>query len=799
MRSSEKIRRTLNKYQRKPNPQQGILGNEVGTIVVPNRIDYVYVRVAGLGTIAVYNKRVPLILDLPVDVGYDPLEPKNFQVLNIHRYPQGGGRSLVDATTILHGSTHNWAGIDPVFIEKRQLMPLRPTPMGGMNIYVTREVTYYDDNAVLVTGQQLNLAPYVPATGSWLVLLYKDVDEIIRISTGGILKDIFSLSLDDAPQAYPGTVPIALVRLYGGQTGIAEGYQDTDLIDVRQLFSPIDLTGTSSGGGHVIQDEGTSRPQRTNLNFKGGLVWAVDNAGNDSTDIIISGSSSGVSTGTSLADHDHSGDVGDGGQFPLDNLLSETARNGEVASANGSGGIEWAYPVIYVETDVSNPPTNDELTAVLGAADATGPGRSYLIKDTSTSKLYYVGSNGVSYFYLPLIMALTSTPPVNPESIIDVSTQAGWCWFADPRAVYYNGKAYVGWVSSAGHIFAVSFVTATGIVGTPYDLYTVGADDHNNPTILVRDSDKRIIVFFAGHDSTVLGARISTNPEDVTSFGTTIDISAQSGGQVHTYPTPIQLTGETNDPIYLFWRGRVNEYGSPYLRFSKSTNGGTTWNTFTNLAQVTYAKIAQNGTDRIDFAVSNHPGDAVDHSVYHFYYQGGNYYKTDGTQIMSSLPLQLSDLTKVYDGGSTKGWIWDIAIDGTGKPYIVYATFPSTTDHRYNYARWTGAAWETHEIVAGGGYLYADQPYYSGGVVLDRSDPTKVYLSKVVSGQWEVFRYETGDGGTNWADTAITTSSSVKNIRPVSILNHDTNYKFLWLAGTYINYVNYSLTVKAGQ
>lgn len=341
MKSSQRIKRVLNKYQRKPITQQGILGNEVGVIAVPNRTDYVYVRIAGMNALPVYNKRVPLILDLPVDVGYDPLEPKNFQVLNIHRYPQGGGRGLVDVATILHGKTHNWAGIDPVYIEKRQLMPLRPTPMGGMNLYVTREVTYYDDKAVVVTGQQLDLASYVPATGSWLVLIYKDTDELVKVSTGGALKDIFTLSLSDAPQAYPGTVPIALIRLYGGQSGIAEGYNDTDIIDVRQLFSPIDLTGTGgAGGGHVIQDEGVSRTQRTNLNFKGALVWANDNAGADSTDIIISGSSSAYPTGTTYP-HDHSGDAGDGGQFPLVNLQSAGATNGQIPNADGAGGITW--------------------------------------------------------------------------------------------------------------------------------------------------------------------------------------------------------------------------------------------------------------------------------------------------------------------------------------------------------------------------------------------------------------------------------------------------------------------------
>lgn len=382
MRSSQRIRQVLSRYQRKPNPQQGILGNEIGEISVPNRVDFVYVRVAGLGTISVYNKRVPLILDLPVDVGYDPLEPKNFQVLNIHRYPQGGGRGLVDVATILHGKTHNWAGIDPVYIEKRQLMPLRPTPLGGMQLYVTREVTYYDDKAVIVTGQQLDLTPYIPATGSLMVLIYKDTDEIVKVQTGGVLRDIFSLTLSDAPQAYPGTVPIALVRLYGGQTGIAEGYQDTDLIDVRQLFSPIDATGTA-GSGHVIQDEGSNLPARTNLNFKGALVWATDNVGADSTDIIISGTSGGISTGTTLADHDHSGDAGDGGAFPLVNLQSTGAAAGRLPVANGSGGITWKAGLDWFNVEdygaVHNNSTDDTaaIQAAIDAAEAAGGGVVY--------------------------------------------------------------------------------------------------------------------------------------------------------------------------------------------------------------------------------------------------------------------------------------------------------------------------------------------------------------------------------------------------------------------------------------
>lgn len=419
MRSSQRIRQTLQRYQRKPVTQQGILGNEVGVISVPNRTDFVYVRVAGLGTISIYNKRVPLIMDLPVDVGYDPLEPKNFQVLNIHRYPQGGGRGLVDVATLLHGKTHNWAGIDPVYIEKRQLMPLRPTPLGGMQVYVTREVTYYDDKAVVVTGQQLDLAPYVPATGSLMVLLYKDTDEIIKIRTGGVLKDIFTLALSDAPQAYPGTVPIALIRLYGGQTGIAEGYDDTDLIDVRQLFSPIFTSGTYSGvltgtssGGHIIQDEGSNLPARGHLNFSGAGVIAQDDAGNDATKILITGGGDVIGPATNT---DNAIARWDGtNSKTLQNSLATVDDNGGVNIPLGQtfniGGNPHSHPFVpigYSIASCSNPPTENDFTNAFGAPATVHSGYVGIINKNGAGEDFYMGiSDGTKWWYHPLAKAL---------------------------------------------------------------------------------------------------------------------------------------------------------------------------------------------------------------------------------------------------------------------------------------------------------------------------------------------------------------------------------------------------------
>ena len=48
-----------------------------------------------------------------------------------------------------------------------------------------------------------------------------------------------------------------------------------------------------------------------------------------------------VAGGGALADHDHSGDPGDGGTFDAANLTSGSAADGYVLTADGSGGAAW--------------------------------------------------------------------------------------------------------------------------------------------------------------------------------------------------------------------------------------------------------------------------------------------------------------------------------------------------------------------------------------------------------------------------------------------------------------------------
>lgn len=472
-------------------------------------------------------------------------------------------------------------------------------------------------------------------------------------------------------------------------------------------------------------------------------------------------------------------------------------------------GTQWcprpstSTVITVTSADVSNPPTLADLTAVLGAPTS---GSIALLADTTNGRQYFVASDGVGYQYVPMISAAGTTPA---NITLSAAPQGGWSWFGDPRAVYdatADATVFGYLCITGGKPKIASYLHATGVTTSPVDLYplqpTFEVDDHDNPSILIRASDGKYLAFFSVHDGPDIYEAVSTNAHDATSFAATSNISSNLGSGHYTYPSPIQLTGETNSPIYLFWRSGTTTPG--LWSFAKRNGTASTFpGTVTPFANFTYLKIVRTSTTRIDFAASNHPNDTgVDHGIYHFYYEGGNVYASDGTLIdaIGDTLVDHTNATQVYDGSTTKGWIWDIAID-SGDPRVVYATFPSTTDHRYNYGTWDGASWTTNEIVAAGTYIPSSgvgggplEVYYSGGVILDHTDPNTVYLSKQTGSTsvWEIYKYETSDDGASWTPTTITTGSSIKNCRPVSVRDYG-GLKALWWGGTYANYTSYSV------
>src|SRR5680860_522803 len=149
----------------------------------------------------------------------------------------------------------------------------------------------------------------------------------------------------------------------------------------------------------------------------------------------------------------------------------------------------------------------------------------------------------------------------------------GWSWFQDPRAVTYTGdqtRTYVGWVTPAGDVTVGSYDHGTGQNASSVLHAALQEDDHVSPALHVRP-DGRIVAFYARHSEAPMYYRVTTQPEDVTSWGPEQTITTNIGTTFgFTYPNPMRLAAENR--TYLFWRG-----GSLQPSFSTQEDGSEEW------------------------------------------------------------------------------------------------------------------------------------------------------------------------------------------------------------------------------
>lgn len=383
-----------------------------------------------------------------------------------------------------------------------------------------------------------------------------------------------------------------------------------------------------------------------------------------------------------------------------------------------------------------------------------------------------------------------------------VAADGAWCWFADPRSVYDRKaeKTYVGWVDSTAGSVSIASYNHRKEEWRTAPVANLHRDDHANPALLVRP-DGRVMTFYSAHNGPEMYYRVTSRPHDISAWESerTIDVNTE-GDNGYTYPNPIQLSAE-DDRIYLFWRG-----GNWQPNFSISDDGER-WSEARTLLRVPgerpYIKFSSNGVDRFDFAFTDgHPRRMEHNNIYYASYRDSAFYRADGAEVTSidALPLDISAADLVYDAerAGARAWIWDTAIDSSGSPVIVFSTFPSETDHRYRYARWTPDGWQHYLITKAGGSIDGpSEPHYSGGVVLDHEEPSTLYLSRQTDGTHELERWTTADGGKTWSQQAVTRESARQNVRPAAVRGRGQGpMQVLWMYGTYTHYTDYQTTLK---
>ena len=411
------------------------------------------------------------------------------------------------------------------------------------------------------------------------------------------------------------------------------------------------------------------------------------------------------------------------------------------------------------------------------------------------------------------------------ESYRSFTRDGAWCWFSDPRAIYYEGdekKTYSGWVDSLGNIVVATYDHSGGSIETHILHKDFEKDDHNNPSFLM-DPQGRLMVFYTRHatgNSPIFLAR-AKHKESITQWEPLQklrlnDTIAYAGlSNTYTYTNIVRLSEEDNK-LYLFWRGADFK-----PNFSVSADNGGTWEEGKILIlperiyrdRRPYLKVASNNKDIIHFAFTDgHPHVEPTNSIYYARYQNGSLYKANGDKIIdwSQLPVDPKQTDVVYDATESKekAWIWDVAENKEGQPVIVYATFPSDTTHVYYYSTYDNGKWNNHRLVDAGSWFphtppatREREPNYSGGIVLDHQDPSQVYLSREKNGVFEIERWSTDDKGKTWRVTEITRDSHADNVRPFVVRNHsDDPPQLLWMSlDKYVHYTDYRAEIKMGD
>jgi hypothetical protein len=391
---------------------------------------------------------------------------------------------------------------------------------------------------------------------------------------------------------------------------------------------------------------------------------------------------------------------------------------------------------------------------------------------------------------LLVALVIAVSPAASAAAATAVSPGVGaWCWFADPRALVYQDTTVFGWVDDHGNV-TVGDRNGHRFILDPGDpaAAPTDVDDHDNPAFYVR-TDGRLTAFWSRHGGDAMYER-TTIGLDVTQWGAVTNLPANPDGPLrsYTYPNPVRL----GDDLYLFWSGTGFS-----ATWSVSHDDGDTWSQAHSLFEigsdyVRYIKYRV-GRDGIHMAWSlSHPRLGTS-GIYHAVIRvDGSIIRQGGTvvgHLGTPVPPRSGDV--VYEPGADgKAWIHDIAIGANGSPVIVFATFPTVTDHHYHYARWTEDRWADEMLTSAGPSFNEDpnEAWYSGGITIVPDDTAVVYLSRTLGGQFEIERWRRRQDG--WVVLAVTSGSDEKNVRPFAV-----GGGVAWMRGRYPSYTGFQTSL----
>lgn len=327
-------------------------------------------------------------------------------------------------------------------------------------------------------------------------------------------------------------------------------------------------------------------------------------------------------------------------------------------------------------------------------------------------------------------LALPFTPPARAIA----GTNRSWTDIQDPVATYFNGAVYAAPINmTSGDLEVIRYDENTQAT-TAFTLHAaLDVDDHAAGSVYVRP-DGRIVVAYCDHEGTnVLHVRVSTNPEDITAWGTEQDLDPGDGQ--YSYP---MLSADSDGDIWFFYR---DNGGSPArLSYLKSTDGGASWSSAVDLHEVNtgigYWRVLNTG-DRIDIMCNDQPPSGGAGQVYHFYVNPatGNRYKSNGTLIASALPIHVSDCTLVQNAADGSHSLAGLGYAG-GTLACLFMVDIGGSNNSVRQARYSGGSWAVEEVCQTDGIISGNQ--FWSGATIDKADAGIVYCARKVGSRFDV-------------------------------------------------------------
>lgn len=288
------IRRSLKTKEDRIDWQPGYMGDGAGNVRT-SKANYYWVRypfenspaapVYGVGNFSTVD-------GVRVIVGYLPWQPGLFQIIcqsdsrlsvvNPADTPVAAGYGVGYVPMADHTINHMYLGVDPVFVNWRQITPLGvfPTDPASLSVTIAQGYIPRPGADIFVAEQTLDLTSHVPVSGARYVLISYDSTGTAVVTDGAINSGGFSaLTAADIPDTPAGNWRSAAVVLYPGQTEIVETRGEIDFYDLR--FPEETSAGTITPAQIALTD--------------GHVI--VGDAGGLGADVALSGDATIINTG----------------------------------------------------------------------------------------------------------------------------------------------------------------------------------------------------------------------------------------------------------------------------------------------------------------------------------------------------------------------------------------------------------------------------------------------------------------------------------------------------------------------